>query len=91
MNQKDIIAKMCEKTEMSYADCNKAYKAFVEAVKESLSAGETVTLVKFATLHIKHMPERKARNPKTQEMVVVPARDRVCFRPGSDLKRVVQK
>jgi nucleoid DNA-binding protein len=53
-------------------------KAFVEAedkkIEEALLNGESIK-TSYGTVKVTHRKERKGRNPKTQEEVMIPAKD----------------
>ena len=44
----------------------------------------------FGSLELKERKAYKARNPKTGEPLIAPARRRVLFRPGQELKAALQ-
>ena len=54
MNKAELIASMAEKCELTKKDTEKALKAFIDSVKESLANGEKVQLVGFGTFEVKH-------------------------------------
>jgi len=44
----------------------------------------------FGTLETKERKAHKARNPKTGEPLIAPARRRILFRPGQELKAAMR-
>jgi nucleoid DNA-binding protein len=66
-----------------------AVDAFFERIREALAAGERVALTGFGVWEWKHRPAREARNPRTGEKVLLPARKALVFRPSQQLKRRV--
>jgi nucleoid DNA-binding protein len=58
----------------------------INALTDALGAGSVVELRGFGSLEVKERKAYKARNPKTGEPVIAPARRRVQFRPGHELK-----
>lgn len=91
MNKSELIAKMAEKTEMTKKDSEKVLKAFVESVEEALANQEKVQLVGFGTFEVKQRAERVGRNPRTKEEIKIPASKAPVFKPGKDLKDLVNK
>ena len=91
MNKSELIAKMAEKTEMTKKDSEKVLKAFVESVEEALANQEKVQLVGFGTFEVKQRAERVGRNPRTKEEIKIPASKAPVFKPGKDLKELVNK
>ena len=53
-----------------------------------LAVGEVIELRGLGTLEPRERKAHKARNPKTGETVDVPARRRVVFHPGKELKSI---
>jgi len=64
--------------------------AIVQAMAEALAAGKVIELRGFGTLETKERKAHKARNPKTGEPLIAPARRRILFRPGQELKAAMR-
>jgi nucleoid DNA-binding protein len=62
----------------------------IEAMTAALAEGKVIELRGFGTFEIKERKAYKARNPKTGEPMIAPARHRVLFRPGQELKSVLK-
>ncbi len=91
MNKAELIASMAEKGGFSKKDTEKAVNAFMETVNEALVKGEKVQLVGFGTFEVKQRKERKGRNPKTQEEMMIPASKAPVFKAGKALKDMVNQ
>ncbi|NLN49815.1 MAG: HU family DNA-binding protein [Clostridiales bacterium] len=91
MNKAELIASMAEKCELTKKDTEKALKAFIDSVKESLANGEKVQLVGFGTFEVKQRAARVGRNPRTKEEIKIPASKAPAFKPGKELKESVNK
>ncbi len=91
MNKAELIASMAQKCELTKKDTEKALKAFIDSVQESLSQGEKVQLVGFGTFEVKQRAARVGRNPRTKEEIKIPASKAPVFKPGKDLKESVNK
>ncbi|MFZ5354784.1 MAG: HU family DNA-binding protein [Bacillota bacterium] len=91
MNKSELITKMAEKSELTKKDTEKALKAFVESVEEALAGGDKVQLVGFGTFEVKERAARIGRNPRTREEIQIPASKAPVFKPGKDLKDLVNK
>lgn len=59
----------------------KAIAAVSAAIRNGAANGEKVTLPDLGTFRQVNKPSRQARNPRTGEIVEVPARSVVAFRP----------
>jgi len=60
------------------------------AVTEALANGDKVTLVGFGTFSAVKRAARKAKNPRTGEMIKIPAKTVAKFKPGSKLAEAVK-
>lgn len=67
-------------------DARELMDLFLEAMREGLRSGDTVELRDFGVLRIRSRGQRKARNPKTGEKVMVEAKKTVYFKMSRTLK-----
>lgn len=84
--KKDIVDKISEKTELTKKDAEKAVNAFIDTISEELAKGKKVALAGFGTFEVVERAERKARNPKTGEEILVESKKAPKFRAGKNLK-----
>lgn len=91
MNKSELIASMAEKSGLAKKDAEKALNAFTQSVTEALVSGEKVQLVGFGGFEVRDRAERKGRNPKTREEMIIPASKAPVFKAGKTLKESVNK
>ena len=89
MNRQELIAAIVDKTGVTKADADKVLKGFVEAVTESVAAGDKVQLVGFGTFERVERGEREGRNPRTGEVVKIAACKAPKFTAGAAFKDAV--
>ncbi len=89
MNKKELIDSISEKSGLKKVDAEKALSAFESSVMETLKKGEKVTLVGFGTFTVSERKERKGRNPKTGEPMVIPAKKTPKFVVGKLFKESI--
>jgi nucleoid DNA-binding protein len=89
MNKTDLINKVSELGSLSKKDAGLALDAVLDAITESLKAGETVQLVGFGTFKVTHKEARTGRNPSTGQPIEIAASNKVSFSPGATLKNAV--
>ena len=89
MNKTDLVNSIAKQTGLSKSKSNEVIDALVDAVTESLSNGEKVTLVGFGTFTTSERAARKGRNPKTGEVINISAKRVARFKAGSDLSKSV--
>lgn len=86
MNKAELIDVVAKKTGGTRAATQAGLDATLEAITESLKAGNSVTLTGFGTFDVTDRPERMGRNPQTGEALRIKAARRPTFRPGKLLK-----
>ena len=89
MNKTELIPAMSENANMTKVDAEKALKAFIDTVTEELKNGGKVQLVGFGTFEVAERAERQGRNPKTGEVITIPASKSPKFKAGKALKDIV--
>ena len=85
MNKAEFISAIAEKAGITKSDAHKAVNAFMEVAGDILKNGEGITLVGFGTFNVNGRPARKVRNPRTGDMIKVPAKRFVKFKAGRTL------
>ena len=86
MNKKEIAAKMSRDAGISQMQAEKALRAMIEGIKNSLKKGKRVTFSGFGSFEVKKSKARKGRNPRTGEEIFIPNKKRVKFNPSKSLK-----
>lgn len=89
MNKADLITSMADKSGLTKKDAEKALKSFIESVEEALISGDKVQLIGFGTFETRDRAERKGRNPKTKQEIIIPASKAPVFKAGKELKAKV--
>jgi nucleoid DNA-binding protein len=64
---------------------------FLDSVKDALLDGKKVSLVGFGTFFLKKKPGRTGRNPRTGEVISIPEKYVVSFRPGREFRDQVER
>ena len=90
MNKSDLIAGMVAESGLSKADAEKALNAFLSQVEKALCAGDKVQLTGFGCFEVKERAERTGRNPKTSEIITIPASKAPVFKAGKALKDAIK-
>ena len=89
MTKAELINAVAQKTELSKKDSEKAVVAVIDAISETLAAGEKVALVGFGTFEVKERAAREGINPRTKEKIEIPASKLPVFKAGKALKDMV--
>ena len=91
MNKAELITSMAEKSQLTKKDAEAALKAFIDSVQEALENGEKVQLVGFGTFETRERAAREGRNPRTKEVISIPASVVPVFKAGKEFKERVNK
>lgn len=86
MNKSELIAHIAFNADISKASAARALDATVEAVHQSLKNGDSVSLIGFGTFSVTERAARNGRNPRTGELLKIPASKTPKFTPGKALK-----
>ena len=86
MNKQGLIAKVAEKAELSKKESAKLVGVVFESVLEGLLEDGEATLGDLGKLQVIKRAARKARNPQTNEEILVPEKNVPKFKPSKYLK-----
>lgn len=85
MNKTELINAISDKSGLSKVDSKKALEAFIESVSEEMKKGSKVALVGFGTFSVTDKAARKGINPRTKEVIDIPAKKAIKFKAGAEL------
>jgi DNA-binding protein HU-beta len=91
VNKTELIAKVAEATEMTKKEATQSVEAVLQSITEALVTGDKVQLIGFGNFEVRERAARKGRNPQTGDEIDIPASKVPAFRPGKQLKEVVNK
>lgn len=87
--KEEFVKLMARRCDMTIKETEKALKAFVDTVTEVVTEGKKITFVGFGSFECVHRNARQGRNPRTGEIIDVPASKSVKFGAGKILKNTV--
>ncbi|MDD2211682.1 MAG: HU family DNA-binding protein [Clostridia bacterium] len=87
----DMARALGERMDITLKDGEEFLAVFMDVVGETLEKGEKIQLAGFGLFDVRHAPERKGRNPKTNEALIIPACCYPVFKAGKGLKDRVAK
>lgn len=91
MNKTELVTVAAEKTALTKKDAEAVITAALDAIAGALRGGDDVRLVGFGTFGVRERAERTGKNPRTGELVKIPAATIPTFKPGKALKDAVVK
>jgi integration host factor subunit beta len=90
MTKSGLIEKVAEQTpHISKKDTEVVVNTIFDAMTEALRRGERIEIRGFGSFQVKVREARDGRNPKTGEMVNIPAKRTPFFKVGKELKEMV--
>ncbi len=91
MTKADLVEIVASEAEMTKKDVEQLVEIIFESIVSTLNKGEKIELRGFGSFRIRERNARKGRNPKTGEPVDIPAKRVAYFKPGKDLKDIINK
>lgn len=91
MTKAELIDKIAAGAGLSKADASRALDSTLDAIKAALKKGQKVTLVGFGTYSVSKRKARKGRNPRTGQVINIPAAKTPKFTSGKALKDALKK
>ena len=91
MNKSELIDSIAEGAGLSKTQAEGALNALIETVKGAVASGDKVTLPGFGAWSQSQRSARQGRNPRTGEVVQIPASKGVKFSAGAQFKAAVNK
>ena len=89
ITRNDFANRLRERFGLTTADAYKMVDVVFDEICESLINGEEVKFAGFGTFTIKERAAREGRNPRTKEIINIPASTVPVFKAGKALKDVV--
>ncbi|MEA1996792.1 MAG: HU family DNA-binding protein [Gemmatimonadota bacterium] len=89
MTKADMVELISEKTGFTAKDVKVVVEQLLDEVKNCLKENKHLEIRGFGTFKVKNHKERKARNPKTNEEVMVPAKRKAFFKVSRELNNIL--
>lgn len=86
MNQKELIALLAEKNNLTKADTEILLNAFTESMRNELIDGTNIGIHGFGSFEVRKKEERLSVHPATQKRTLIPPKLVVSFKQSSNLK-----
>lgn len=89
MTKADIVELIAEKTGFTIKDIKVVVEGFIDEVKDALAEDQHIEIRGFGTFKVKKHKARKARNPRTNQEVMVPSRKKAFFKVSKELNKAL--
>ena len=87
----ELVEEVSEKTGLPKKQAEIVVNTVFESIVETLKTGEKIELRGFGSFRIRQRDSRMGRNPKTGEKVDVPAKRIPYFKPGKELRELLNQ
>ena len=90
ITKKDLVCSVADRCDCQQSTARAAVQAFLDQIADELSKNNRIELREFGVFETRTREAHSARNPRTKEKVMVPARASVKFKAGHAMKQKVQ-
>jgi integration host factor subunit beta len=77
--------------QLAFKDVEAAVKGMIYHMTQALSSGERIEIRGFGSFSLHYRPPRVGRNPKTGDSVELPSKYVPHFKPGKELRDMVNQ
>ena len=85
----DVINAIAEQAGISKKEATAAFDAFVGYIAESCQRGDRCAIPGLGSFNVSHRKAREGRNPRTKEVITIPASKNIRFKAGKDLRDIL--
>ena len=89
MTKAELVEHVAHSTQLTKKHAELIVNTVFESIVQSLKEGEKIELRGFGSFRIRHRGARIGRNPKTGDRVDVPPKRIPYFKPGKELKELL--
>ena len=90
MTRSDLVDQLAARfAQLTHRDAELAVKTILDALSDALENSHRVEIRGFGSFSVSHRPSRIGRNPRSGERVVVPEKRMPHFKPGKNLRQLV--
>jgi len=91
MTKAELVDEVAKVVQLTKKQAETIVNIVFDSIVESLRAGQKIELRGFGSFRLRSRKSRTGRNPKTGEKVEVPSKKIPYFKPGKELKELINK
>ena len=91
MTKADLVEEVARAADLTLKDSEVIVEEVLSFLIETLRRGEKIEVRGFGSFRVRERQARRGRNPKTGEPVDVPAKRVPHFKPGKELKELINR
>src|SRR5262245_21440128 len=89
MTKAELVEEVARAAELTKKDSEVIVEEVFKNIIQALNRGEKIELRGFGSFRVRQRDARRGRNPKTGEPVDIPAKRVPYFKPGKELKELI--
>lgn len=90
MTKKEMVRQIAAELNVDQVLTRKIVQLTLDKILQTLTKAGRIELRDFGVFEVKQRAPRKARNPKTNQEVLVPARRVIIFQPGKNVAAQIE-
>lgn len=91
MTKAELVEDVARAAELTKKDAERLVEIVFESIIDTLNGGEKIELRGFGSFRVRERGARRGRNPKTGDPVDIPAKRVPYFKPGKELKELINE
>ena len=91
MTKAELVDEVAKVVQLTKKQAETIVNIVFDSIVDSLRAGQKIELRGFGSFRLRSRKSRTGRNPKTGEKVEVPSKKIPYFKPGKELKELINK
>jgi integration host factor subunit beta len=91
MTKAELVDEVARVVQLTKKQAETIVNIVFDSIVDSLRAGQKIELRGFGSFRLRQREPRKGRNPKTGDKVDVPPKKVPYFKPGKELKELINK
>jgi integration host factor subunit beta len=91
MTKAELVDEVARVVQLTKKQAETIVNIVFDSIVESLRSGQKIELRGFGSFRLRNRKSRTGRNPKTGEKVDVPSKKIPYFKPGKELKELINK
>ena len=90
MTKNDLVAEISEDLRLRQVDVKRVVQLALDGIVATLAREKRIELRNFGIFEVRVRAARRARNPLTNAIVEVPAKNVISFKPGKLMKEKIR-
>ena len=86
MNKTQLVENVAGKTDLTKTEASQLVNIVLGAIADNICDGDgEVAIPDFGRFMIKQVAERQGINPSTKEKIIIPAHEKIVFKPSDNI------